>query len=71
MKPSKHQICVIGVSLIMGILLVGGECLSAEYWVAITGDDSAAGSKTEPFRTIQRGVNALKGGDALFVRAGR
>ncbi len=57
--------------LTVTLLLSASACFAGEYWVAPDGDDSGPGSKEGPFRTIQRGVNALKGGDTLFVRAGR
>ena len=40
------------------------------YYVAASGDDSAAGSVDAPYRTIQHGVDQLKAGDVLYVREG-
>ncbi len=43
----------------------------AEYVVSTTGDDSGAGSATAPFRTIERGIEALThAGDVLVIREG-
>lgn len=41
------------------------------YVVSPTGDDRNPGTVTEPFRTVQRGVDALGRGDTLVLRAGR
>jgi hypothetical protein len=44
---------------------------SSDYFVATDGSDSNSGSSlASPFRTIQRGANALAAGDTLWVRAG-
>lgn len=44
------------------------------YYFASAGDPAAAdandGSAEKPFRTVQRGVDALKPGDTLWIRAG-
>ena len=43
---------------------------TAEFHVADIGDDTAPGSATAPFRTIQRGVDAALPGDTVTVRSG-
>ena len=43
---------------------------AADYYVATTGRDTASGSKRDPWRSIQRGVNSLRPGDVLHVRTG-
>lgn len=43
---------------------------AAEYHVALTGSDTAAGSATAPFRTIQRAADAAQPGDTITVHAG-
>lgn len=40
------------------------------YYIAPTGYDSAGGSESNPFRTIQRGVDAARAGDTVFVMNG-
>lgn len=42
----------------------------AEYYVATNGNDGANGSLDAPWRTINRGANALSPGDTLYVRGG-
>ena len=41
-----------------------------DYYVATTGDDTNPGTESQPWATIQRGVDALKPGDELHVRGG-
>ena len=40
------------------------------YHVAITGDDSANGAESSPWRTIGHGVANLKPGDTLIIHEG-
>ena len=52
-------------------VLAGSLSLSAaDRFVAPTGDDADPGTVGAPFRTIQRGADALRPGDTCFVRAG-
>jgi len=42
-----------------------------QYYVALTGNDSNPGTAALPFRTVQRGFNALtNGGDTLIIHGG-
>lgn len=43
---------------------------AGDSFVAPTGDDTNPGTIGAPFRTIQRGADALRPGDTCFVRAG-
>ena len=43
---------------------------AATYYVATNGNDSNPGTQTQPFRSLTKGVNALKAGDTLYLRAG-
>jgi len=43
---------------------------AAEYHVATSGTDSAAGARAAPFRTIQRAAEAARPGDTITVHAG-
>ncbi len=47
-----------------------GTVSAASYYVATTGADTNDGSIGHPFRTVQRGVNALGSGDTLYLRGG-
>jgi len=40
------------------------------YYVAKNGNDNNSGTEALPFRTIQRGINALGSGDTVFVKTG-
>ena len=43
---------------------------AATYYVSPSGNDSAKGSRQAPFRTVKRGIQALKASDTLILRAG-
>jgi len=43
---------------------------AATYYVATNGSDSSAGSLSAPFKTIQKGLDALQAGDTCYVRGG-
>ena len=42
----------------------------AQYYVAVDGSDSAPGTRSEPFRTIQHAINHAQPGDTILVRQG-
>jgi parallel beta-helix repeat protein len=42
----------------------------ATYYVSVNGSDSNPGSQSLPFRTVQRGVNALSAGATLYITSG-
>lgn len=46
------------------------HCAAAVYYVATDGRDSGNGSRTVPFRTIMRGMQAASAGDSVIVRDG-
>jgi hypothetical protein len=52
-------------------LLGGAGWATEQYWVAPAGNDAAAGSRQQPFRTIMHAVQAAHPGDTVFVQAGR
>ena len=43
---------------------------AADYYVAPTGSDSAAGTMAAPFATVGRGQKAASAGDTVFIRGG-
>ena len=43
---------------------------ATEYFVAVDGSDANAGTRAQPWKTIQYGLNQLVAGDTLSVRAG-
>src|SRR6185436_15996640 len=58
-------------------LLVGFAVLAAplgaraaEYYVAPTGSDTAAGTMAAPFATVGRGQTAASAGDTVWIRGG-
>lgn len=54
------------------ILFARGVYAGSNYYVSTAGDDSNPGTLSQPFRTIQKGINSLGGvGDALYLRSGR
>lgn len=67
---AKHDAVETGCGGNMG---AGGGPVSetgATYFVATDGSDENPGSMAEPFRTIERGVSVLQGGDTLYIRQG-
>lgn len=56
---------------LLGIaLLAAGTAPAADYYVAATGGDTNAGTRSEPFATIQHAVDQLGAGDTCFIRGG-
>jgi parallel beta-helix repeat protein len=64
--------CLLTVFLLcisIGTMLTRGAYADT-YYVSPSGNDTAAGSETAPWRTIQHGADALKPGDTLTVEVG-
>lgn len=53
-----------------GVLFCARSSQAATYYVSTTGNDSNAGTQSQPWRTIQKGVNAIAAGDTLYLRGG-
>jgi hypothetical protein len=61
----------LATSLLGAMLLaIGTHALAATYYVAPAGDDSAAGTQTQPWRTLQRAVRGANPGDTVLVSSG-
>jgi Right handed beta helix region/Protein of unknown function (DUF1565) len=52
------------------VLLPCSLAAAAEYHVATTGDDAAAGSSDKPWKTIKKAADTLQAGDTVIVHAG-
>jgi hypothetical protein len=53
------------------MLAIAPAAQAATYYVATTGNDSAAGTEEAlPFRTIQKAANLMRAGDTCLIRAG-
>ncbi len=56
--------------LALFILTAATSLPAAEFFVAPTGSDTAAGTKDKPFATLQRAQDAAGPGDTVFIRGG-
>lgn len=56
--------------LMLFVLCAPCTAFGTNVFVSPAGDDNGAGTVDKPFRTIQRGVDALKPGDTCYVREG-
>ena len=54
----------------LATLIAAGSVNAAEYYVAPTGSDSAAGTMAAPWATLQKGVNTAVAGDTVWIRGG-
>jgi hypothetical protein len=61
------SIVLFSAALVLAVAR-SGEC--ADYYVATTGDDDAAGSSADPWRTIQHAAGAVGAGDTVIVMDG-
>ncbi|MEQ8677173.1 MAG: PA14 domain-containing protein [Aggregatilineales bacterium] len=50
--------------------LAQGSANNNVYFVSETGNDRNSGNEDQPFRTIQRGINAVQPGGTVFVMSG-
>jgi parallel beta-helix repeat protein len=67
---SLALIVLITMLTVLGGILNPNAATAATYYVATTGNDSNPGTQSKPFRTITKGMKALKAGDVLYVRSG-
>lgn len=58
------------LSAALAALVAAGSAQAAEYYVAPTGSDSAAGTMAAPWATLQKGVNTAVAGDTVWIRGG-
>jgi hypothetical protein len=54
-----------------GLLTFLSSSQAADYYVSTDGSDDNAGSKSAPFKTIQKAASILKPGDKCIIRGGR
>ena len=64
--PVNHAIALC-TALLIGTL----DSRAATYYVSPTGNDGNAGTREAPFKTFQKVVPLLQGGDTLFLTGGR
>jgi len=57
-------------ALLLYSLVFSVPCFSTVYYVANNGDDTHAGTISQPFLTIQRAQTAVSAGDTVYVRGG-
>lgn len=67
---SKATLLQAFLAFTMGLLLPA-SAHAAEYYVAVDGSDSAAGTLDAPFATVGRAQTAASAGDTVFIRGGR
>jgi parallel beta-helix repeat protein len=53
------------------VLLLPASVRAADYYVAVDGSDSAAGSMGAPFATVGHAQTVANAGDTVFIRGGR
>src|SRR4051812_43422014 len=52
------------------VFALAGTASATTYYVATTGNDSANGSSTAPWQTLQHAVETIAPGDVILVRSG-
>lgn len=62
--------CIAALLVMGSVYLAPARALADTYFVAVTGSDSAAGTESDPFATIQRAAEAAQPGDEVVVRSG-
>jgi hypothetical protein len=66
---SRAMTRTLVAALAVGVL-APSAAIAATWHVSTTGNDTAAGSETAPFKTVQRAVTAAAAGDTVIVHAG-
>jgi hypothetical protein len=52
------------------LLILGGTGMSTTWYVSTTGNDSNPGTQTQPWKTIQHGIDVAVAGDTVLIRGG-
>ncbi len=55
---------------VLAALGAGGTARATDYYVSPTGSDSAAGTMTAPWATLQKGASTAAAGDTVWIRGG-
>ncbi|MCU0772543.1 MAG: fibronectin type III domain-containing protein [Verrucomicrobia bacterium] len=66
----EHSYRAASLATAAVLLLWSGAAGAADYYVALTGSDTNAGTLGAPFRTIQQAASVAVAGDNVYVRAG-
>jgi hypothetical protein len=67
---SRVPVALSATLVFCGLAFAVGRADAAEYYIAPTGSDSAAGTMAAPWATIQKGADTAAAGDTVWVRAG-
>lgn len=66
----KLKTAIIFSIIFFGVLFFAKDSLAANYYISTSGNDDNPGSQSQPWRTIQKGVNTIVAGDTLYIRGG-
>lgn len=55
---------------LLSLLACVAQSLAADYYVSPSGSDSAAGTLSAPFASIQKAVDTATAGSTIYLRAG-
>lgn len=69
-RRSMHFALILIVILLNGCASNRGPVLSTTYYVAPNGSDSNAGTEAAPWKTLQKAIDTVNGGDVVYLRAG-
>src|SRR5262245_16717229 len=71
MISKRSPLRPFGTVLVSGLVTFAAKgAWAAEYYVAPTGSDSAAGTMAAPFATLQKGHDTAMAGDTVWIRGG-
>ena len=70
-RRSRAAVRVVSACAVaLPALLAAGAARATEYYIAPTGSDSAAGTMTAPWATLQKAANTAVAGDTVWIRGG-
>ena len=67
---TKRVFCALLGATICGLTVGGAAAPATTYYVATTGDDINPGTKDNPYRTVQKGVDACGAGETVRIGGG-
>lgn len=69
-KTLSGRPAILLVLAVVGFLALTRVSAAADYYVAPNGSDSSPGTRSMPFRTIQKAASLAQAGDVIYVSAG-
>ena len=70
MSESRNPFCLLFIQTASVAIFTVTSINAATYYVASDGSNSASGTESQPFATLQKANDVVTAGDTVFIRGG-